>query len=246
LQSDRASSSNNNAPWLIKPRSGRFVLLVAIFIGLAALAASGVTSGPEDATAKYFKSIEGSRGLDYAMIIIAAFGDITALVLLGIVLTVIRRTRKAGMIFLIAIVSVAILVMYIKPVVGRQIPPYSYVPSMKLPDGAIEPDSLAPFAENLSFPSGHIAAATSLAFIVGYAAYRKYPKVAYGLWAFPVISSVARLYLLQHYPTDVIAGIVLGLAVSIFLSSLMKLEVPFAMSQLKGPGGGAVTDNAPR
>ena len=229
------TSQGIRAPWLIRPRSGIFVLLVVIFAALAGIAGSGVANGPDGASAKYFNSVQGnSRALDYGMLAVAISSDVSVLVIVGVVLTVIRRTRKAGMIFLIALVAITVLVMYIKPMVGRPVPPYQFSPSLKLPAGAIEQDSLAPPADSLSFPSAHVAAATALAFIAGQAAYRRSHTVAYALWAFPVISAIARLYLLQHYPTDVIGGLVLGVIISALLSSVMKLDVPFSISQLRG------------
>ena len=48
------------------------------------------------------------------MIVITSLGDVTTLFILGIVLTIIRRTRKVGMIFLIALVVLVVLVMSLK------------------------------------------------------------------------------------------------------------------------------------
>ena len=85
-----------------------FVVLVAAFLVFSAVVASGVTFGVDDAVARYFKSIQGSNpSIDMAMIVITSLGDVTTLFILGIVLTIIRRTRKVGMIFLIALVHVA-------------------------------------------------------------------------------------------------------------------------------------------
>jgi membrane-associated phospholipid phosphatase len=39
---------------------------------------------------------------------------------------------------------------------------------------------------------------------------------------------------MQHHTTDVIAGFVLGLIISIILSNLMQLDKPFLMSRFKG------------
>jgi membrane-associated phospholipid phosphatase len=38
---------------------------------------------------------------------------------------------------------------------------------------------------------------------------------------------------MQHHTTDVIAGFLLGLIISIILSNLMKLDKPFLMSRFK-------------
>jgi undecaprenyl-diphosphatase len=230
---------------MIRTRSMHFVALVAAFVAFSAVVASGVTSGADDAASRYFKSIHGNAGLDAAMIVITSMGDVTTLFILGIILTIIRRTRKAGMIFLIALVVIVVLVMYIKPLVGREIPPYAFEPALELPANfSLENDSLAPFAAGFSYPSGHASRATALAFIIGFAIYNKSRKAGYAIWAFPVIIGITRLYVMQHYPTDIIGGFLLGGMVSVVLANAMKLDQPFFMSRIKGkedepsrPGG---------
>jgi undecaprenyl-diphosphatase len=169
------------------------------------------------------------------MIAITTLGDMTTLFVFGIVITIIRRTRKVGMIFLIALVTLAVAVMYIKPLVGREIPPYGFDPAIDLPENfTLESDSPGPIAAGFSYPSGHTANATALAFIVGFALYNKSKTAAYTLWAFPVIIGITRLYLTQHYPTDIIGGFLFGGIVSVVLSNAMKLDQPFVMSRFKG------------
>jgi len=222
-------------PWMIRTRSMHFVVLVIAFVAFSVVVALGVTSGPDDAASRYFKSIHGNAGLDAAMIVITSIGDVTTLFILGIILTIIRRTRKVGMIFLIALVVIVVLVMYMKPLFGREIPPYGFVPSLGLPENfSLENDSLAPFAAGFSYPSGHASRATALAFIVGFAIYQKSRKAGYAIWAFPIIIGITRLYLMQHYPTDILGGFLLGGIVSVVLASAMKLDQPFFMSRIKG------------
>jgi undecaprenyl-diphosphatase len=73
-----------------------------------------------------------------------------------------------------------------------------------------------------------------LAFIAGYAIYNKSKKMGYVVWAFPVIIGITRVYVMQHYPTDIIGGFMFGGLVSIVLSNAMKLDEPFFLSRLKG------------
>ncbi len=230
---------------MISMRSMHFVALVAAFVAFSALVASGTTSGVDDAASRYFKSVHGNAVLDTTMIVITSTGDVTTLFILGIILTIIRRTRKAGMIFLIALVAIVVLVMYMKPLIGREIPPYAFEPAVDLPSNfSLENDSLAPFAAGLSYPSGHASRATAIAFIIGFAIYQRSKKAGYAIWAFPLIIGISRLYVMQHYPTDIIGGFLLGGMVSVVLASAMKLDQPFFMSRIKGkedrphqPGG---------
>jgi undecaprenyl-diphosphatase len=220
---------------MIRTRTMYFVALVAVFVIFTIVVASGATFEADDAVSRYFKSIHGNAYLDAAMIAITALGDMTTLFVFGIVITIIRRTRKVGMIFLIALVTLAVAVMYIKPLVGREIPPYGFDPAIDLPENfTLESDSPGPIAAGFSYPSGHTANATALAFIVGFALYNKSKTAAYALWAFPVIIGITRLYLTQHYPTDIIGGFLFGGIVSVVLSNAMKLDQPFFMSRFKG------------
>ena len=221
---------------MIRTRSMYFVILVAAFVVFSAIVASGITFEADDAASRYFNSVHGSNpSIDMAMIVITSLGDVTTLFILGIVLTIIRRTRKVGMIFLIALVVIVVLVMYIKPLIGRELPPYEFEPASELPENfSLESDSLAPLAAGFSYPSGHASRATALAFIVGYAIYKRSKKMGYAIWAFPVIIGITRIYVMQHYPTDIIAGFMLGGLVSVVLSIVMKLDEPFFVSRIKG------------
>lgn len=229
---------------MIRTRSMYFVFLVAAFIAFTAIVASGITFAADDAASRNFKGLHGNAALDVAMMVITSLGDVTTLFIFGIVITIIRRTRKVGMIFLIAIVVLVVLVMYMKPLVGRHIPPYGFDPAFEFPENfSLESDSLAPFAEGFSYPSGHASRATALSFIVGFAIYNKSRTAGYIVWAFPVAIGLTRLYVMQHYPTDIIGGFLFGAIVSVVLSDAMKLDQPFSMSRFKGREGGRAAED---
>jgi undecaprenyl-diphosphatase len=221
--------------WIIEIRSMQLIVLVIIFVTLTALVSSHLTVRFDNFITTYFKSMQGSISVDTIVITVTSFGDVFTLVVVATILTLIRRTRKIGMIFLIAIVVITILVMYIKPLIGRPIPPYRFEPALPLPKYfVIEGDSLVPPARDLSYPSNHIACATALAFIIGFGLNRKSRIAGLLIWSFPVIISLTKLYLMQHYLTDILSGFVLGLIVSITLSNIMRLDKPFLMSRFKG------------
>jgi undecaprenyl-diphosphatase len=245
--SHQLSIARGRPPWMVKMRSINFVALVAVFVIFSIVVGSGATFSADDAAIRYFKSIQGNSGTDTAMIVITSLGDVTTLFLFGIVITIIRRTRKVGMVFLIVLVVLVIAVMYTKPLVGRPVPPYVFVPAVQLPDNfSLENDSLAPIAFGLSYPSGHAARAVALAFVVGYALYKKSRWAGYAIWIFPVIIGISRVYLMQHYPTDIIGGFIFGGILSIVLSNAMKLDQPFLMSRFKGKEGEAPQDGMRR
>jgi undecaprenyl-diphosphatase len=206
-----------------------------MFVVLTVVVVLGLTSGFDNFLYMYFRSIHRSANVDAVMIIATSFGDVPTLLIIAVILTVIRRTRIMGMIFLTIIVVTAILVMYIKPVIARYGPPYKFEPALRLPQHfIIEDDSILPSVRNLSYPSNHLAIATSFAFIIGFGLNRRSRIAGSIIWSFPVIIAITKLYIMQHYLTDVISGAILGLVISIILSNTMGLDKPFSMSRFKG------------
>jgi undecaprenyl-diphosphatase len=206
-----------------------------IFVALTVVVALSLTSGFDNFLYMYFRSAHRSANVDAVMITATSFGDVSTLLVIAVILTIIRRTRKMGMIFLTTIVVTAILVMYIKPLVGRSGPPYKFEPDLRLPQHfIIEDDSMLPSVRNLSYPSNHVAIATSFAFIIGFGLNRRSRIAGSIIWSFPIIIAITKLYIMQHYLTDVISGAILGLVISIILSNTMGLDKPFSMSRFKG------------
>lgn len=64
-----------------------------------------------------------------------------------------------------------------------------------------------------SFPSGHTATAFTLAVVIAYL----WPKSAIPVWTFAVLIGVSRLAIGAHYPSDIIAGAVLGVVSTLML-----------------------------
>ena len=125
------------------------------------------------------------------------------LIALALVLLLIPKTRKTGMHVGIALLVGLILCnLILKPLVGR-IRPYDLDPTLSL--------IVAP-PRDLSFPSGHAMAAFESAVSI-FLHDRRWGTAALVLAATIAFS---RLYLTVHYPTDVLAGIVLGTAAAFF------------------------------
>lgn len=119
-------------------------------------------------------------------------------IILGIVLLIPKKTRKAGIAALAALAIGALITnVALKNIIAR-IRPYEVVEGLKL---LIEPQS------DFSFPSGHTCASIG-------AALAMYPFLE-RKWGIPlvilaVLISLSRLYVGVHYPTDVLGGAVVG------------------------------------
>jgi undecaprenyl-diphosphatase len=169
----------------------------------------------------------------YFFVVISSFAEVINLIFVAIIFTVVRRTRKMGMILLITIMTLAILVSYMKPLVAQPKPPESQkIPA--LPKGFhLESDTLLTEARNFSYPSNHTAMITALAFIVGTILQQKTKKIFYLIWILPPMIMISNLILGLNYVSDLIGGLLIGLVISITTSNILKLEVPFMMNRFK-------------
>lgn len=146
-------------------------------------------------------------------------GGIIWLVLSGL-LCVFPKYRKAGVTMLTALaLDVLLCNVMLKPLVGRM-RPFTVNTGMEL---------LINAPKDFSFPSGHTAASFAAAFALLF--------VKNKLWIPSMILAsliaFSRLYLYVHYPTDVLAGILLGLIVSVAANVICRLAEPHIRKIIK-------------
>lgn len=151
---------------------------------------------------------------DFVMLLISKLGNggIIWLVLSGL-LCVFPKYRKAGVTMLTALaLDVLLCNVMLKPLVGRM-RPFTVNTGMEL---------LINAPKDFSFPSGHTAASFAAAFALLF--------VKNKLWIPSMILAsliaFSRLYLYVHYPTDVLAGILLGLIVGVAANVICRLAEP--------------------
>ena len=104
------------------PKSKKFVLLIVIFIILSFLVTVKATNNIDNLISDFFFQLGGNPTMDMFMIIVSSIGDLFTMLIIGMILTVIKRTRKIGLIFLISIVVLSISIMYLKPLINRTSP----------------------------------------------------------------------------------------------------------------------------
>lgn len=193
---------------------------------MTALVATGATSGVDSAISLYASNISpGSDMVSILIIGVTSLGDVVTLVIISIVLSIIRRARRQGLILLITILLTVILLTYIKPIVARDNPDYpSPIMLSNVTRGfVIEGDTLSTLSRDYSYPSNHVAISTAFAFIVGYALNKRSRISGWLIWSFPFIVALTRILLIQHYVTDAVGGLLFGLIVSIIMSNVMHL-----------------------
>lgn len=61
-----------------------------------------------------------------------------------------------------------------------------------------------------SFPSGHACTTAAMATVLTLVFWRRYPGVAVGAWVVTLLVMLSRVYRGVHYPSDVLAGAVIG------------------------------------
>ncbi len=139
------------------------------------------------------------------MLLITTLGDGgICFILFGVILLLFRRTRKVGVAVLLAIAIGGIITnLTLKPLVAR-VRPYEHEPLRtfwQYVGASLESER--------SFPSGHTTVSFAAMGAVFLSCRKKYS------WPALVLASLVaftRLYLMVHYPTDVIAGVLVGTA----------------------------------
>ena len=161
--------------------------------------------------------------LDKVMPVITSLGDAGIFwIALAVILLFFKKTRRAGISMAFSLIFGLILCnLTLKPLVGR-IRPYDFDPtlqSLMIVEGE----------HDFSFPSGHTIASIEAAFALWFNT-KKWGTLAVVL-AF--IIAFSRLYLLVHYPTDVLTSVILGILIA-FLACLLanwlikKTKIPCA------------------
>ena len=176
---------------------------LALFIAMIGLADAGIIVADESTMVALGDVFSPTFLVGLISIVVTSVlyaMNVKGALLLGIVLAIIPKTRKLGAAVLVAVLIGAIVTSGIlKPLIMRPRP--------------CDVNPLVPMIvdrpHGSSFPSGHATAAFAA---FGALLFSKGPKplvIVVGIGA--VLMALTRLYCYVHYPTDVLAGTVVGL-----------------------------------
>ena len=157
--------------------------------------------------------------MDTVMPIITIFGDAGIFwMVVAAVLFLIPKTRKTGLGMAIAMmIGLIVCNITLKPMVAR-IRPYD----LQLQEFGITIQLLGDKMHDFSFPSGHTIASFEAAVVM----LKNSKKLGIPAMILAILISFSRLYLYVHYPTDVIASVILGTLFALIGNGLAGLIAP--------------------
>jgi undecaprenyl-diphosphatase len=192
----------------------------------------GITENFDHSITLFFSETVGNPSLDLIMQSITESGEALWMLGFAILILIIPRTRRVGVTLMILIVISTLLTGYVKCGVDRDRPDFEYE-SVQFPV-PVSKDTFALFCDggyDASYPSGHAARSMIFAIILGYALSERFPRGAYLMFLYPILISLSRLYVLEHYPVDVIGGTVIGVMLAGVMAKRTKLYKIFDKSK---------------
>ena len=167
-----------------------------------------------------------SPALDAVMVGISLAGSrATIWIAICAVLVALRSTFATGVTALAAVVASELAVAVLKVVFMRP-RPFAVDPSVVL---LIEPPG------DWSFPSGHAAVAFACASAIAFSLGRDGWLVSLPVALLAALMAFSRLYLFVHWPTDVAAGMLLGMAVGV-IAGCVSMALCKAMERKRAQG----------
>ena len=215
--------------WLFDIRSRTFFFLVLSFLVLVYFAVAKIVFSFDTGFENYLQTLSGNTPVDLTMQVFSELGWVLYPIFVSIILFIIRKTRRLGLILLLSLLIGSMAAAYMRCYTGYEKPDLQFLGmNLSIKSGA---DLGIPCKIDGTFPAGYTVRTTIFAFIISYALSRRFPRGCYLIWLYPILVSMSRLYLLQEYPTTIIAGVIFGVLVANTVSKKLKLDVIFDRSK---------------
>ena len=166
-----------------------------------------------------YNDLKIHKALKYTDPVMNIIGNGLTLIIIGFLLYVIgkyynRRLHLIGKSLFIGLLTTGAVVQVLKHFIGRARPKLTYDPVFIGPSFKSGYDS---------FPSGHSA----MVFFFAYTLSRYFPKYRVLFYLFALAVSLDRVEELAHFPSDILAGAIVGLIVGkVFSDKISSLKVP--------------------
>ena len=215
--------------WIFDIRSRTFFLLLLAFLILLYLAVAKTIFTYDIGFETALSKLAGNTPIDLTMDVFTELGWVLYPIFISIVLFIIKRTRRLGLVLLLSLLVGSMVVAYMRCYTGYEKPALDFLGAhLAIKSGA---DVGVPCSIDGTFPAGATMRTTIFAFIVGYALSRRFPRGCYLLWLYPILVSISRLYLLQEYPLTIVAGVISGVLIANVVSKKLKIELIFDKSK---------------
>ncbi len=215
--------------WVFDIRSRTFFLLLLSFLILLYLAVAKVLFIYDTGFETMLSKLVGNPVMDITMGVFTELGWVLYPIFISIILFIIKRTRRLGLVLLLSLLVGSMVVAYMRCYTGYEKPMLDYLgATLPIKSGA---DVGVPCAIEGTFPAGATVRTTIFAFIIGYALSKRFPRGCYLLWMYPAVVSVSRLYLLQEYPLTIVSGVIFGILIANIVSKKLKIELIFDKSK---------------
>ena len=158
--------------------------------------------------------------LNVIMTFITHLGDTPGIIwfILGIALLIPRKTRKLGILVFAGLAFASVINnLCLKEIIARP-RPYNIDPEVWANAGYeyVWPN-LIKQSESFSFPSGHTSTSIGAGFALLLACRKKELAVGVPAFVLSLLIGFSRIYVHVHYPTDVIAGAIVGLVAGLVM-----------------------------
>jgi undecaprenyl-diphosphatase len=212
---------------LVPLRSLTFIILLVSFAVVSVMVGLRVTDALDN---HVLNALTSSRTyiLDITMVVITTTADIfpvyfSPMLIISFILLIRRKSRRVGAILIIAILVTTLVTLQVKNIVHKDRPEYEF--NIEGLNYKIEYDALSKASS--SYPSAHAARSAAFALIISYMLKGKRVgrfNLGFILWLYPLLISLSRVYVGEHYVTDVVGGTILGLIVANFIGRVFKLS----------------------